>query len=204
MCTKGRKDTIKFLIHQLRCFQESFDPRRPPLETREHLKNYISRQMKSPTFLEYLRLRSIPSIGDVKAMRVGTSRILTLHLFIAKQYLITNLYYIDQVIRDSKLDWDKSFISPASNKKSKASLEDKAVFWKAPTFASESRAKKASLNTTQNAPTPKLSSNMITSFFVKDGKINNVEATVVTSNGAKNAVVNLIISDDEKENAAIK
>ena len=26
--------------------------------------------MKAPTFLEYLRLRSIPSIGDAKAMKV--------------------------------------------------------------------------------------------------------------------------------------
>lgn len=70
ICTKSRHDTVKFLIHQLKCLQESFDPRHPPLKTRESLKNYINRQMKSPTFLEYLRLRSIPSIGDVKAMKV--------------------------------------------------------------------------------------------------------------------------------------
>lgn len=70
ICTKDRHHTVKFLIHQLESFQRSFDPRRPPTKTREQLKTYINRQMKAPTFLEYLRLRSIPSIGDVKAMKV--------------------------------------------------------------------------------------------------------------------------------------
>jgi hypothetical protein len=70
VCTKSRHDTVKFLIHQLQVFQESFDPKHPPLRTRDSLTKYIDRQMKSPTFIEYLRLRSIPSIGDVKAMKV--------------------------------------------------------------------------------------------------------------------------------------
>jgi len=35
-----------------------------------------------------------------------------------------------QVIKDYKLDWDKSFVSPSSNKKSKSTLEDRATFWK--------------------------------------------------------------------------
>ena len=106
---------------------------------------------------------------------------------------------------DSKLDWDKNFISPASSKKSKASLEDKAIFWKAPTFAGKNRAKKTSLNNTpSNIPTPKPSSNKITSFLVKDGKIINTEATVPISRDTKDAVVSLIISDDEKENVVIE
>lgn len=70
ICTRNRYDTVKFLIHQLEDFQKSFNPRRPPTKTREDLKNYINAQMKEPTFLEYLRLRSIPGIGDVKAMKV--------------------------------------------------------------------------------------------------------------------------------------
>jgi hypothetical protein len=70
ICTRSRRDTVKFLIHQLKCFKDSFDPSCPPLKTREQLKKYINRQMQSPTFLEYLRLRSIPSIGDIKAMKV--------------------------------------------------------------------------------------------------------------------------------------
>ena len=70
LCTRNKYDTIKFLIYQLEQFQKTFNPRRPPTKTREQLKDYINAQMKTPTFLEYLRLRSIPGIGDVKAMKV--------------------------------------------------------------------------------------------------------------------------------------
>jgi hypothetical protein len=37
-----------------------------------------------------------------------------------------------QVIMDPTLGWDKNFISPASGKTSKSTLDDKAAFWKAP------------------------------------------------------------------------
>jgi hypothetical protein len=37
----------------------------------EQLKLHINAEMKAPTLLEYLRLRSQPGIGDVKAMKVG-------------------------------------------------------------------------------------------------------------------------------------
>ena len=70
LCTRNKYDTIKFLIYQLEQFQKTFNPRRPPTKTREQLKDYINAQMKTPTFMEYLRLRSIPGIGDVKAMKV--------------------------------------------------------------------------------------------------------------------------------------
>jgi hypothetical protein len=59
------------LIHQLEQFLKSFDPMRPPTKTMDELKLHINQQMKHPTFLEYLRLRKQPGIGDVKAMKVG-------------------------------------------------------------------------------------------------------------------------------------
>jgi ERCC4-type nuclease len=70
ICTRSRWDTVKFLIHQLEEFRKSFNPRRPPAKTRVELKNHINEQMKASTFMEYLRLRSIPGIGDAKAMKV--------------------------------------------------------------------------------------------------------------------------------------
>ena len=70
ICTRSRWDTVKFLIHKLEEFQKSFNPRRPPAKTRAELKNHINAQMKASTFMEYLRLRSIPGIGDAKAMKV--------------------------------------------------------------------------------------------------------------------------------------
>ena len=105
VCTRNRYDTVKFLIHQLETFRNELDPLHLPTKTRDELKNYINDQMSSPTFVEYLRLRSIPGIGDVKAMKV---------------------------IMDPNLDWDKSFMSPSSSKESKSTLDDKATFWKAP------------------------------------------------------------------------
>ena len=71
ICTRNRCDTVSFLIQQLESFQKSFNPMQPPTKTREQLKLHISQQMKAPTFLEYLRLRSQPGIGDAKAMKVG-------------------------------------------------------------------------------------------------------------------------------------
>ncbi len=71
VCTRNKLDTIKFLIRQLESFQNSFNPRRPPTKTMEQLKFHINEEMKNPTFLEYLRLRKQPGIGDVKAMKVG-------------------------------------------------------------------------------------------------------------------------------------
>ena len=32
---------------------------------------------------------------------------------------------------DPNLDWDKSFLSPCSSKKTKSTLEDKATYWQA-------------------------------------------------------------------------
>jgi hypothetical protein len=43
-----------------------------------------------------------------------------------------NSMFESQVIMDPNLDWDKNFLSPASSKTSKSTLEDKATFWKAP------------------------------------------------------------------------
>lgn len=71
ICTRNRMDTIKFLIHQLERFVASFDPTRPHTKTMDQLKVHINEQMKNPTFLEYLRLRKQPGIGDVKAMKVS-------------------------------------------------------------------------------------------------------------------------------------
>ena len=71
LCTRNRSDTVKFFIHQLDTFQKQFDPRRLPEKTMEQLKLHIKKQMKAPTFLEYLRLRSMPGIGDVRAMSVS-------------------------------------------------------------------------------------------------------------------------------------
>jgi hypothetical protein len=70
-CTRNKLDTIKFLIRQLESFQKSFNPKRPPTKTMEQLKVHINEQMKNPTFLEYLRLRKQPGIGDIKAMKVS-------------------------------------------------------------------------------------------------------------------------------------
>ena len=70
ICTRNRTDTVKYLVNQMAEFEQSFDPRRPPSKTREQLKLHIEKQMKAPTFCEYLRLRKIPGIGDAKAMKV--------------------------------------------------------------------------------------------------------------------------------------
>ena len=104
ICTKNKHDSVKFLIQQLEQFVKSFDPLRPPTLTMERLKIEINEQMNMPTFREYLRLRSTPGIGDVKAMKI---------------------------IMDEKLDWDKTFVSPScKNRKTKSSLEDRvATFW---------------------------------------------------------------------------
>ena len=59
--------------------------------------------LRGNTFHEYLRLRRIKGTGDVTAMKT---------------------------IMDPKLDWDKSFISPALSKsKTKSTLDDRATFW---------------------------------------------------------------------------
>lgn len=71
VCTRNRSDTVRYLTERLASFIETFDPRRPPRKTMECLKAHIDEEMRDPTFLEYLRLRSIPGIGDVKAMGVS-------------------------------------------------------------------------------------------------------------------------------------
>jgi len=126
ICTRNRYDTIKFLIQQLECFHKSFNPRRPPTKTMEQLKLHINEQMKAPTFLEYLRLRSIPGIGDVTAMKV---------------------------IMDPKLDWDKTFISPSSKKKAKSTLEDRATFWKYSKTAASKKLRDTSIAVPSSATT---------------------------------------------------
>ena len=70
ICTRNKRDTIKFLIRQLESFQQSFNPRRPPTKTIKHLKSHIDEQMKMPTFQEYLSQTQIEGIGDKTAMKV--------------------------------------------------------------------------------------------------------------------------------------
>jgi hypothetical protein len=72
--------------------------------TMEQLKTRINAQMNLPTFREYLRLRTTPGVGDVKAMKI---------------------------IMDPKLEWDKSFVSPScKSRETKSSLEDRVTaFW---------------------------------------------------------------------------
>lgn len=104
ICTKNKHDSVKFLIQQLERFKKSFDPLRPPTMTMEQLKTRINAQMNLPTFREYLRLRTTPGVGDVKAMKI---------------------------IMDPKLEWDKSFVSPScKSRETKSSLEDRVTaFW---------------------------------------------------------------------------
>jgi hypothetical protein len=79
----------------------------------KQLNLHINSQMTMSTFQEYLRLRSQPGIGDVKAMKV---------------------------IMDPTLNWDKHFISPAcTRKKTKASLEDRPTFWGESTVEANAR-----------------------------------------------------------------
>lgn len=56
-----------------------------------------------------------------------------------------------KVILDPNLDWDKSFLSPASSKKSKASLDDKATFWKPPASSRAKDAKEKALTATEQS-----------------------------------------------------
>ncbi|KAL3775586.1 hypothetical protein ACHAW5_003489 [Stephanodiscus triporus] len=128
ICTRNRHDTVTFLIQQLESFQKSFNPMQPPTKTREQLKLHINEKMNAPTFLEYLRLRSQPGIGDVKAMKVG-QRHICLFAPLSRNNKIVNFIIPCQVIMDPTLDWDKSFVSPSSNKMTKASLSDRATFW---------------------------------------------------------------------------
>jgi len=103
MCTRNKRDTIKFFIQQLESFQKSFNPRRPPTKTMEDLKQHIGEQMSEPTFCEYLRLRSQKGIGTKTAMKT---------------------------IMDPDLDWDKSFISPACiDRTLKSNGDERATFW---------------------------------------------------------------------------
>ena len=73
VCTRNRMDSIRFLIHKLEELQRAFNPRRPPTKTLQGLKGHINEQMNDPTFREYLRLRKMPGIGHVKAMKVCAS-----------------------------------------------------------------------------------------------------------------------------------
>ena len=75
ICTRNRHDTVLFLIQKLEKFHSSFNPQHPPTKTMEELKLHINEEMKTPTFLEYLRLRSQTGIGDVKAMKVLKHRV---------------------------------------------------------------------------------------------------------------------------------
>ncbi|KAL3792850.1 hypothetical protein HJC23_004775 [Cyclotella cryptica] len=165
VCTKDRHHTVKFLIHQLESFQQSFDPRRPPTKTREQLKRYINRQMKAPTFLEYLRLRSIPSIGDAKAMKV---------------------------IMDPNLDWDKTFLSPSCSKISKSTLEDKATFWKAP---SPTQTKTAGAISTQDVSGEASSSDVVKpkvkSREARNKKSNTMASNTKSSHAASKTISSL-------------
>lgn len=103
LCTRNRQDTIRFLIQTLEKAHTSFDPTRPPPATMKELKVHIDKEMKNATFLEYLRLRRTPGIGDKKAMKA---------------------------IKDPKLNWDKSFVSPdGTSRPSKSTLADMASFW---------------------------------------------------------------------------
>eukprot|EP00581_Thalassiosira_minuscula_P011101 CAMPEP_0183717988 /NCGR_PEP_ID=MMETSP0737-20130205/11377_1 /TAXON_ID=385413 /ORGANISM="Thalassiosira miniscula, Strain CCMP1093" /LENGTH=1003 /DNA_ID=CAMNT_0025947467 /DNA_START=197 /DNA_END=3205 /DNA_ORIENTATION=+ len=165
ICTRGRGDTVKYLIHQLELFRQNFNPRRPPTKTREELKNYINEQMKAPTFLEYLRLRSIPGIGDVKAMKV---------------------------IMDPTFDWDKSFLSPSSSKRSKATLEDRATFWKAPTRRSSN-----SVSNIEKLSKPRSNGDMTSKPSDGDGQ-NNRQEMILMSSSASRGVLGKKIKASER------
>ncbi len=102
--TRTKDDTVHFLIDQMEKLQRQFDRSSgPPPLTMQQFKNTIDGHMKAPTFVEYLRLRSMKGIGDKKAMKV---------------------------IMDPEKNWDKNFISPAcTSKTTKSTLEDKATFY---------------------------------------------------------------------------
>ena len=103
ICTKNKEGTVKFLILQLESLKRSFNPLRPPAMTMDDLKDRINDEMNAPTFQEYLRLRSLPRVGDVTAMGK---------------------------IKDYKLGWDKSFKSPSCGTwRTKSTLNDRARFW---------------------------------------------------------------------------
>ena len=40
------------------------------------------------------------------------------------------MQFLNQIILDPSLDWDKSFVSPSSKKITRATLTDRATFWK--------------------------------------------------------------------------
>ncbi len=102
--TRSKGHTVRFLIDQMEKLQRQFDRSSiPPALTMQQFKSTIDRNMKAPTFLEYLRLRSMKGIGDKKAMKV---------------------------IMDPEKNWDKNFVSPAcTSKTTKSTLEDKATFY---------------------------------------------------------------------------
>ena len=118
---KSKMDTISFLIQQLANLKKSSFQNHSHLSalmTMNGLKSHSNEQMKGSTFQEYLRLLKQSGTGPVKAMKS---------------------------MLDPANSWDKNFINPSSIlKKTKSTLEDRAVFWK------DSRAKGAKM--ANNAP----------------------------------------------------
>lgn len=128
-----------------------------------------------------------------------------------------------QVIMDPNLDWDKNFVSPASSKESKATLDDRATFWKAPS-SSRTNGRKATHTNAQEAqnatvcqtaakdnsrtevPKPVVSIKTNRANREQPSSKSKPHSKKITSFFDKNAtakdcrIVNLIISDDEKEN----
>ncbi len=122
--TRSPCKTRKFLIHQMKLFMESFDPRDfSSMKTMEQFKDHVNKQMKDPTFLKYIALRRQPRIGDVTAMKI---------------------------IKDPNEPWDKSFVSPClKHDDIRADIKDEATYWDSRTSA---RQQESAENTNAGAP----------------------------------------------------
>ena len=101
ICTKDKDDTTNFLIEQIKRIKAAFNPSSVPTITMDDLKKEIALHMKDPTFVEYLRMRSIEKMSDAKAMKD---------------------------IMDPKLGWNEDFISPCQSKTSKSTMLDRVIF----------------------------------------------------------------------------
>mmetsp|Transcript_28319 Transcript_28319/g.43393 ORF Transcript_28319/g.43393 Transcript_28319/m.43393 type:complete len:690 (+) Transcript_28319:23-2092(+) len=107
VCTRTKHDSVQYIVDQMEALQESFNPdphngNLPDL-TMKTLTECMNDRMKAPTFLEYLRLRSLKRVGNITAMKR---------------------------IMDPDSVWNKAFRSPdCTDKLTKASLEDRAIYY---------------------------------------------------------------------------
>lgn len=83
---------------------------------------------------------------------------------------------------DPDNNWDKSFISPSSSKKSKASLEDRATFWKAPTNLTYVKISSATANKTKDTSSSRTYSSKNTTGK-KTAKASRTKSKDGSSNG---------------------